>query len=71
MSSLQSRLLILSGFIVTAFGTYVRQFSVHGPHAIHLSDFRLGILAGVGLALLLLGVLGMWRTHHGRRTRTQ
>jgi uncharacterized membrane protein YidH (DUF202 family) len=65
MHSHASKILVLLGFLVMALGTFLRQLSVRGGHATDLSDFRLGVLAGIGLALILLGIL---RSRRNRRT---
>jgi uncharacterized membrane protein YidH (DUF202 family) len=57
-----SKILVLLGFLIMALGTFLRQLAVRGGHATNLSDFRLGVLAGIGLGLILLGI---WRS---RRT---
>lgn len=62
MHSLGSKTLVLLGMIVMALSTVLRQLAVRGGHATDLSDFSLGLIAGIGLGLTLLGI---WRN---RRT---
>lgn len=63
MHSLGSKILVLLGLIVMTLGIFLRQLAVRGGQATDVSDFRLGVVIGIGLALALLGI---WRNR--RRT---
>ena len=68
MRLLGSKTLVLLGMIVTTLGIFLRQLAVRGGHATDLSDFRLGVVVGIGLGLILLGI---WRSSRdNRRTLT-
>jgi uncharacterized membrane protein YidH (DUF202 family) len=64
MQPLGSKILVFAGLMVAALAAVLRQLNVRGGHATDLSDFRLGVLVGIGIGLILLG---LWR--HRRDSR--